>query len=59
MAFRKNDIVQLIAPVIKGGIVDIKYNSEAEELEYLVAYTDDEGNQQQRWFSGQVLEVAL
>lgn len=49
--------VRLKQPVIEGAIEDIRFNKGTEELEYLVTYTDGEGEGQTRWFTESVLEA--
>lgn len=47
---------RLKQPIIEGVITDINYNKELNELEALVEYTDENGDDQQRWFRQGVLE---
>ena len=48
--------VRVIQPVIQGGIVDIRYNKDAGELEYLLEYVTGTDTHQ-RWFNQTQLEV--
>lgn len=57
MAFKEGQQVRLVAPVIQGSIEDIRFNKGTEELEYLVTYTDADGEAQTRWFTESSLEV--
>ena len=57
MAFKEGQQVRLVQPVIEGGIEDIRFNKGTEELEYLVNYSDGEGNVQNRWFTESSLEA--
>jgi hypothetical protein len=57
-AFKEGDQVRLRAPVVEGGVTDIQFNKSAGELEYLVAYTDGNGESQTRWFGESELEIA-
>lgn len=56
-AFKEGDKVRLRAPVIEGGVADIQFNKGAGELEYLVNYTDGNGDTQTRWFAESDLEI--
>ncbi len=49
---------RLIQPVIQGEVTDTRFNKTAGELEHLVAYTDKDGEVQERWFLASELEVA-
>ena len=50
--------VRLIQPVIQGEIVDTTFDKGVGKLQHLVAWTDETGERQQRWFSEEQLEVA-
>ncbi len=56
-AFKEGDKVRLRAPVIEGGVADIQFNKGAGELEYLVTYSDSNGEEQTRWFVESDLET--
>jgi hypothetical protein len=49
---------RLIQPVIQGEVIDTRFNKSAGQLEQLVAYTDAEGEAQERWFLVSQLEAA-
>ena len=50
--------VRLIQPVVQGEIVDTEYDKGSKSLRHLVAWTDADGNAQQRWFDAAQLEDA-
>lgn len=55
--FKKGDAVRQIAPVITGEIAGVQYSDATEELEYLVNWTDGNGDEQSRWFTEADLEA--
>lgn len=57
MAFEEGQGVRLRAPVIEGQVTDIQFNKGTKELEYLVTYTDGDGEAQTRWFTESDLEA--
>lgn len=57
MAFEEGQGVRLRAPVIEGQVSDIQFNKGTKELEYLVTYTDGDGETQTRWFTESALEA--
>jgi hypothetical protein len=57
MDFKQGDMVRQKVPLISGPIQDIQFNKSAGELEYLLAYTDSDGNNHFRWFVQSDLEA--
>lgn len=54
----KGSAVRQIVPVITGTTTQTRFNEEAGELEYLVAYDDDgDGVFCERWFLASQIEV--
>lgn len=49
--------VRLKAPAPQGEVQDVRLNKAEGQLEYLVDWVDDEGDNQQRWFLESQLEV--
>jgi len=47
---------KLIQPVIQGEIIDTEYDKDAKELRHLLNWTDEDGQQQTRWFMASQLE---
>lgn len=59
MPIAKSAHVRQIVPVIQGEVADRRFNDQADELEYLVTYTDGDGNPSSRWFlEAQLAEVS-
>ena len=48
---------QIVAP-IAGQVVQKRFHDESDQLEYLVQWTDAEGQPQSRWFLESQIEVA-
>lgn len=57
-SFNDGDRVRLKVPVIEGGVNDVRFNKDERELEYLVSYTDEAGEENERWFPESKLEAA-
>lgn len=57
MAYAIDQKARLIPVVVQGVIKDIQYNKEQSSLEYLLEYTDTDGDVQTRWFLEAQLEV--
>lgn len=57
MSFSEGQPVKLKQPTIRGKVVDTRYNKDAKELEHLVAYKDQEGEEHTRWFLESDLEA--
>lgn len=55
--FKKGDKVAQIVPVIKGEVVKFSVNQESGEVQYLVAWTDAEGQEQSRYFEGHEIDI--
>lgn len=49
--------VRLIQPVVSGEVIDTEYDKDAKELRHLVQWTDEDGEQQTRWFVESQLET--
>lgn len=49
---------RLKQPVIEGEVKDIRFNKDANELEYELNYVDAGGETQSRWFLASELESA-
>lgn len=58
MAIPNGATVRQIVPVISGQVVQKRFHDESDQLEYLVAYTDADGQPQSRWFLESQIEVA-
>ena len=48
---------QIVAP-IAGQVVQKRFHDESDQLEYLIQWTDAEGQPQSRWFLESQIEVA-
>lgn len=48
---------QIVTP-IAGQVVQKRFHDESDQLEYLVAYTDADGQPQSKWFLESQIEVA-
>lgn len=59
MAMAIGTKARLVQPVIKGEILDIRYNKDAAGLEMLVNYQDGEGESHARWFLESQLEEVV
>jgi hypothetical protein len=57
LAFSKGEAVRQVVPVIAGTVVDMIL-ADGEVL-YLVAYTDADGNAQQRYFKEHEIAAAV
>ena len=57
MALDVGQSAKLITPVIQGTVADVRYNKEAKTMEYLLEWTDADGDIHQRWFNESDLEV--
>lgn len=55
--FKEGQTVRLKVPVIEGEVADVQFNKGAGELEYLVPYVDENGEEQSRWFTESALEA--
>ena len=51
------NVRQIVAPVA-GQVVQKRFHDESDQLEYLVQWTDAEGQPQSRWFLESQIEVA-
>lgn len=58
MAIPNGANVRQIVSVISGQVVQKRFHDESDQLEYLVAYTDADGQPQSRWFLESQIEVA-
>lgn len=58
MAISVGDTAKLIQPVVKGQVIDTRYNKDAKQLEHLLEYTGEDGDAHQRWFLDSQLEAA-
>lgn len=58
MSFKIDAQVDAAQGTIKGSVLDARMNISHGELEYLVDYTDPEGEPQQRWFLESQLTAA-
>lgn len=58
MAIPNGAAVRQIVPVISGQVVQKRFHDESDQLEYLVQWTDAEGQPQSRWFLESQIEVA-
>ncbi len=58
MPLNKGAKVRQVVPVIEGEITERRFNDEADSMEYLVAFTDAEGEPSERWFTEAQLEAA-
>jgi hypothetical protein len=58
MAIPNGATVRQIVPVISGQVEQKRFHDESDQLEYLVAYTDADGQPQSKWFLESQIEVA-
>jgi hypothetical protein len=58
MAIPNGATVRQIVPVIAGQVVQKRFHDESDQIEYLVAYTDADGQPQSKWFLESQIEVA-
>lgn len=58
MAIPNGAAVRQIVPVISGQVEQKRFHDESDQLEYLVAYTDADGQPQSKWFLESQIEVA-
>jgi len=54
--FKKGEVVKAKAMVPSGPIQALRFNSDGD-VEYLIEWTDADGNVQQRWFLESQLEA--
>lgn len=52
----KGTLVRQRVPAIEGDVQDTRFNNSADELEYLVGWTDAEGEPHERWFLASQLQ---
>lgn len=57
MSISKGTQVRQRVTVIEGTVTDRRLAGETDEVEYLVAYTDEAGESHERWFLGSQLET--
>lgn len=57
MAFKIGDVVRLKSVVPQGPIVRMRMDEETGVIFYLLQWTDQDGQTQQRWFSESQLEA--
>lgn len=57
MAFKKGDVVKLKAVVPQGPVVKMRMDDDGL-VEYLIEWTDADGQTQQRWFTADQLVEA-
>ena len=57
MAFKIGDVVRLKTVVPQGPVVRMRMDEETGAVSYLVEWTDQDGQTQQRWFSESQLEA--
>ena len=58
MAFTKGATVAQVIHPITGVVTAKTFNDDTDQFEYLVDYTDADGNTVQRWFTETELEAA-
>ena len=54
--FKKDEVVKVKTTVPSGPILALRFNPDGD-VEYLVEWTDVNGNAQQRWFTEDQLEA--
>lgn len=57
MPFAKGATVKQVVHPIQGPITSKRFNEDSDSFEYLVAFTDAEGNTQERWFAETEVEA--
>lgn len=57
-ALRKGDAVRQKVFVIEGTVIGVSVDQETFERQYLVTYTDELGNEQERFFAEGAIEKA-
>lgn len=57
MAFKIGDVVRLKSVVPQGPIVRMRMDEETGVISYLLEWTDQDGQTQQRWFTESQLEA--
>lgn len=50
MSIEVGQEAKLVQPAIQGPVTDARYNKDAKQLEYLLQFTDAQGDQHERWF---------
>lgn len=58
MAFKKDDAVKVKYTLLEGTITGAAVDATTFEMQYLVAYTDNEGQPQERYFLEAQIEAA-
>lgn len=56
MAIKVGTQARLKQPVIQGDVIDARYNHSETTMEYLVTWTDEQGDEVNRWFNEAQLE---
>lgn len=56
MTFKLTQQVRQKVPVIQGEVIQRRLNEVEDQLEYLVAYTDEAGEAHERWFLEKEIE---
>ncbi len=54
---KKGATVRLVQPEIAGPVLDRRINADTDEIEVLVQFAGADGEQQQRWFAADRLEI--
>lgn len=57
MATKSPKRKRLIQHVVEGDVLDTRYRKDAEQLEHLLRYTDEQGDVVERWFLDSQLEA--
>lgn len=55
--FKKDDVVKLKSVLPSGAVQKLSMDEEGA-ISYLIEWVDEKGEQQQRWFAEELLEVA-
>lgn len=57
MPFKNGDQLKQKVVIIQGTVVDVVYNADSGHFQYLVEFTDGEGNPARRWFDQDDVEA--
>ena len=58
MSFTKGQTVKQVVFPIQGEVTSKRFNEDTDAFEYLVSFTDADGNPGERWFTESEVEAA-
>jgi hypothetical protein len=56
---KNGSVAKLIVPTVQGTIAETRWNNEQDKKEYLLKWTDGDGNECARWFFEDELEEVV